>query len=669
MPDAVFTIRPVIAGYTGAMRTLCFLLLLVAFGSIAQAQSEDADIAALREAFALAQDGPGTRYEQAEKRLRDHPMHPWLEYVHLSRDLAQADAKAIDAFLQRHDGQPVAGQLRSDWLRELVRRGDDAGLLGAYRPQGDTALHCAYLHASSASRGDDAAWAAAVRALWLSPRSLPAACDPLLTVAQRRGVIDDALRWQRIMAAAAVGESGLMRFIARALPASDSAKAQAYADFIAMPNARAREWPADARNANIAVIGLSRLARRDADAAETLLDALAVPLVLGAEHIGAVRYQLALWTVASYDAGAAERLARVPASAYDERLHAWRMREALSRGDDAAALAALQVMPAAQRSDSRWRYFEARVLERHGDAAAATALYRQVAQEANFHGFLAADRLDQDYALCPIKVDSAEPIRAALAENPTLTRALTLFRLDHPAWADREWRALLPTLDDAQRVEAVRQARAVGWHNRIFDLGNGADALRLYRLRFPLPYASLLREQARKHALDPAWLAAQIRAESTWMPDARSAANALGLMQIRPGTGKALARQLGIAWRSERTLLQGSTNIRLGSAYLAQMLTRHAQLPYLAIAAYNAGETPVSQWREERPALDADIWIETIPYKETRDYVARVLAFSVIYDWRISGQAIPVSARMRGLTGPEVHHRHFVCNAAGSTTP
>lgn len=653
------------------MRTLCFLLFLVALPAApVHAQPADADIAELREAFALAQDGPGTRYQQAEKRLRGHPMHAWLVYVHLSRDLARADAKAVEAFLRRYHDQPVASQMRSDWLRELVRRGDDARLLRDYRPQDDTALACAWLRARAAIPDDDGTWREATRTLWLNPHSLPAACDPLWAIAQQRGAIDDALRWQRILAAAAAGESGLMRFIARSLPSADADKAKAYAAFIAAPDASARNWPKDARNAAIAVLGLNRLARQDATAAEALLDTLAAPLALSSEQVVRVRYQIALWSAASYESAAAERLARVPVAAFDARLYEWRVREALARGDDGAALAALQAMPAAQRADSRWRYFEARVLQRRGDDAAAKALYQQVAQEPNYHGFLAAERLDQDYALCPLAVRSAEPLRAALAENPTLIRALTLFRLDHLAWADREWRALLPTLDDAQRIEAIAQARAIGWHNRIFDLGKSPDELRLYRLRFPLPYASLLREQAKLHNLDPAWLAAQIRAESTWMRNARSAADALGLMQLLPTTGKAIARRLGVHWRGERTLLQGATNIRLGSAYLAQMLERHQRLPYLAIAAYNAGETPVSQWREQRPDLDPDIWIETIPYQETRDYVARVLAFSVIYDWRISGQATPISARMLGLHGAEIHHRHFVCpTATGSTTP
>src|SRR3546814_20656741 len=108
------------------------------------------------------------------------------------------------------------------------------------------------------------------------------------------------------------------------------------------------------------------------------------------------------------------------------------------------------------------------------------------------------------------------------------------------------------------------------------------------------------------------------------MRNARSAANALGLMQLLPSTGRAIARKLGMHWRGERTLLRGATSIRLGSYHLGEMLERHQRLPYLAIAAYNAGATPVSQWREASPELDTDIWIETIPDKATHAYVAHV---------------------------------------------
>src|SRR5690606_5277386 len=85
-------------------------------------------------------------------------------------------------------------------------------------------------------------------------------------------------------------------------------------------------------------------------------------------------------------------------------------------------------------------------------------------------------------------------------------------------------------------------------------------------------------------------------------------------------------------------------------------------LPYVAIAAYNAGPTPTARWQADRPGMDADFWIETITYKETRDYVARVLAFSVIYDWRLDGNAVPVSDRMHGRSGAA--RKAFACPAA-----
>src|SRR5690606_7557512 len=110
----------------------------------------------------------------------------------------------------------------------------------------------------------------------------------------------------------------------------------------------------------------------------------------GDEARGKVLYQVALWTVASYLPGARERLAKVPRAAYDERLYEWRVREAMARGDDAGAVAAIEFMPAPQREDPRWTYFEARLRERLGQAEAAKGLYRRAADTATFHGFLAA---------------------------------------------------------------------------------------------------------------------------------------------------------------------------------------------------------------------------------------------------------------------------------------
>jgi soluble lytic murein transglycosylase len=378
-----------------------------------------------------------------------------------------------------------------------------------------------------------------------------------------------------------------------------------------------------------------------------------------------VLYQIALWTAASNEPESARRLAAVPASAYDARLHEWRVREALSRSDWRAALAAIGAMGEAQRADSRWSYFEGRLRELTDDQAGARAAYARAAAKPEFHGFLAADRLGQPYVLCPLTPATSAPERDTVGRDPALVRALVLHAIDRKGWAEREWKDALSRFSDTQRRVAVELAQRHGWFDRaVFALGRDAaghprpDELRYYQLRFPLPYKAAIRREAARYRLDPAWVAAEIRAESVFDPRARSPANALGLMQVLPGTGMRVARTLGLPWNGAESLYDPDTSIRLGSAYLRQMLDTYGT-PYFAIAAYNAGPAPVARWQSQRPGMEPDFWIETISYRETRDYVARVLAFSVLYDWRMRGDALPVTARMHGRTGGA--RKKFVC--------
>ncbi|MFN3903436.1 transglycosylase SLT domain-containing protein [Rehaibacterium terrae] len=617
----------------------------------------------LRHALQIAERGSPAQYEAVAKRLADHPLFPWLEYARLRRDLGTATPGRVEGFLRRFDGQPAAQLLREAWLGELIRRQDWPRFLATYRPDSDPTRRCAHAQARLAAGAVDEGWLKDVEALWLNGRSMPDLCDAPFAELQRRGRLTPELRWQRIELAAEAGELGIMRFLARGLPAAEAALAQDYAAFVESPHERAARWPADARSRRIAMHGLVRAARRDPDGVEARLAALTPVLGLGEAERGPVLYQIALWTVASYGEASARRLAAVPASAWDARLHEWQVREALARQDDAAALAALERMPEAQRRDARWRYFEARLRERRGERDLAHALYAEAARDASFHGFLAADRLNQPYALCPKTPRTPAEIAAEVASHPGLVRAFELRRIDRPGWAEREWRAAVAGFDATRRIEAVRLARRQFWHDRaVFFLGReDPDELRYYRLRFPLSYPRTVRAEAERHGLGPAVVAAEIRAESAWMREARSHADARGLMQVLPATGAAVARRHGIAWGGPDTLYRPVTNIRIGTAYLREMIDRHDGKYFLAMAAYNAGPAPVQRWLAQRPDLDPDFWIETIPFKETRDYVARVLAFSVIYDWRLGQESPPVSERMLGRDPPPDRRRAHVC--------
>jgi soluble lytic murein transglycosylase len=641
------------------MRILLIGLILLAAAPPVASATLETRRAEFRAALDQAERGPPLS-PSTRRAVFDHPLYPYVEYAETLRDIRTTRADAVAEVLARHADLPFAAPLRTAWLRELARRRDWQTFSALYRDSTDIELQCHALQARlAAGRNGDLLDQAA--ALWRHGDSRPPACDAAFAQLQSAGRIDATLRWERIELAAAAGNVALMRFVARGLGDAERAQVEAYARFMEAPAATARDWPRNARSRQIAMSGLERHARRDPGASEALLAALAAPLGLDDAQKARVQYAIALWSAASYLPDSARRMAAVPAAHYDERLHEWRAREALSRGDGAAVLAAVAAMPATQRADGRWRYVSARMHQQLGQPAQARPLLAALATEPNYYGFLAADHVGAPYALCPIEPVDDSNTRKALLALPPLQRALELHALGRSNWAIREWNVAVPMLDDDRRRLAVALAVDAGWTDRaVFALAQGEDQ-RLYTLRFPLAHASHLRREARTHSLDPAWVAALIRAESAWQPEARSSADARGLMQLLPGTGAAVAKRHNITWNGVGTLYQPRSNISLGVAYLAEMLQRHDGRPFLATAAYNAGPTPVARWRTQRAPIEPDLWVETIPYKETREYVARIMAFAVIYDWRFGGRAVPVAERMLGRTGKQYAVRDFAC--------
>lgn len=600
---------------------------------------------------------------RGDPSFQRNPLFAWMDALATDKRLREHTPAEVAAVLDRHPEQPASDWLRARWLRELVQREDHQNFLAQYRGSEDASLRCASLNAQLQLDRRDASWKERALALWLRGDSLPGACDAVFARLETEGHLDTSLRWQRIDLAIAEENAGLVRALAGKLPGDQSPVALSYADYLGSPHPHWKDWPLDARSQEVAVRGLRRLAKRDPNAAESLLGAVQRELRLSNTAAGRVRYEIALWTVASYGEQSAERLARVPEANYDPRLHEFRAREAMHRRDWNAALDAFTKMPAEMRADARWQYYEARMREILGQAAAADALFNQAARSPTFFGFLAADRRELDYALCPIEVSEDPTLRNAVAMQPALSRAIGLQRIGRGEFAAREWAALMKGLGDTERKMAIELAQKAGWYDRAtFFIGSQPEDLRHYRLRFPLPYESRIREAAAAQQLDAAWVAAQTRAESSFMSDARSSADARGLMQILPGTGAEMAARLGRPWQGGNSLYDPDTNVELGTAYLRAMMERFEGLPYVAIAAYNAGPAPVLRWRAQHGDLAPDLWIETIPFKETRDYVARVLAFSVIYDWRLDGSARPVTERMLGHFDSQ-QRRKFSCPA------
>ena len=605
-----------------------------------------------REQFPLvweaARHAPDDTWRRLAPGLESYPLFPYLEWAALQRRITQAKTAEVEKFIAAWPDSLPAQIARDAFLLELARRNDWKGFLALAPevPRGKE-LQCDRLQAQLAL-GKPVDFVRDVQPLWASAVALPSACDGVVRWAREHGKLTPAVVWERIALAARAGTGGVVAALAPLLDGAERTAAERIALAVSEPAKALDEaagWADAPRTREAVTVAFERLARRNSELAETQWAKLQARFKLDAVQRGRVLRAVATYRATSYAPDALARLEALPPEQADDATREWRVRVALAAGDYAATLRALDAMAPAQQADARWRYLRARVLVKLNRETEATPLFTAVAQEANFHGFLAADWLQQPYAICPAaEIDTVGDDE--LRRNPNLARAFEFFALDRLTEARREWDFAVAPLSAAQRRGAADLASELGWYDRaVYTLNQGAD-LRLYTLRFPLARRDQIVRAARAAGIDPSWAYGIIRAESAWTSDAHSSADAWGLMQLLPGTAAQLAKSIKLRYGGARDLLDPDTNITLGTRYLAAMAQHYDGSPWLASAAYNAGVDPVGRWIDARDTLEPDFFIETIPYKETREYVARVLAFSLIYDWRLNGTVIPLSSKL-----------------------
>lgn len=600
-----------------------------------------------RSAFQNAEQNLAAGLDSDYHALRHYPLYPYLRYQHLTRHLAAANPAEVRAFLDSYPATPWATRLRTAWLRHLAQQERWTDYLQVAQPSNDVQLECwrrqALLHT-----GQPAAALQHFTSLWLRGSALPAACDPLLAQWQTQDQPSAELRWQRFALAMGNGELKLARYLRGTLPAADGAWAEAWLAVAERPESLLhleRLQGGDAtRLAPLLADGLKRWMRRDALAAADAADLWQQrdPHLLAA--LAETQRQLALWLASDYHPTALARLQALPEALVNQEVREWRIRLHLRLADWAAVLREIESLPPAHAADLRWQYWRARALEGLGRVAEARPIYVHVAGHRDYHGFLAADRLGSAYTMTNVPLHVAPQTLAALLDaTPGLQRAREWYVLGREAEAEGEWRAALRNADSAALRHAALLAQAWGWRYQALTTIARAGYWDDLQLRFPLDYRDLVLASSNA---DAPWVYAVIRQESNFRVDARSPVGALGLMQIMPATGQQIARDLQDP--APPDLLRPATNIRYGAYYLQQIAQRLQNNPMLATAAYNAGPNKVLQWLPSSP-LAADVWVETIPYRETRGYVQRVMEYAAVYGYLLEVQAAqrPLGTRMK----------------------
>ena len=258
--------------------------------------------------------------------------------------------------------------------------------------------------------------------------------------------------------------------------------------------------------------------------------------------------------------------------------------------------------------------------------------------ERSFYGFLAADKLVKEYAFDNTGLTANEVKVAALESRPEVIRARELYYVGQDGRGRSEWDAVVRNLSDADKMQASILAHRWGWHSRAIAAAASLGEYDDLSIRYPLPYQETFEEFSVQASISSTWAYGIARSESLFMRDVKSHAGAVGLMQLMPATGRDVAREIKLPYSGLATLIDPESNIRLGTTYLGQMAERYGGNQVLATAAYNAGPHRVDRWLPKNGTIDARVWIENIPFNETRKYVKRVLAAQAIFHWRMTGQ-------------------------------
>ncbi|HEX8605872.1 MAG TPA: transglycosylase SLT domain-containing protein [Pseudoduganella sp.] len=582
-------------------------------------------------------------------RLADYAIPSYVDYYRLKSHFVAASSGEILAFLQKHEGSAIADRLRNDWLLELGRRGEWAMFdqqFPLFVLKDDTQVKC-YSLMSRLSKGENVA--ADARALLIYPPYYGDGCSALVASLAQTGQFTQEDLWAQVRLAGETNATGPARRIIMLLNGSDKKIAQAI-DVPALVLAKgAGSTKADRE---VFLVALGRAARTSIKLSVLALQKALPGLTAQEQAIGWANIALpASYAVAPETSDYWRRANGAPLS-IDQ--HQWRTRYALRDGNWQLVRDHIAAMPPQLRQDPTWVYWQARTsvaLAGGSMTPEAQSLYQSIADREDYYGLLAAEELGRTVSIpAPGAPVTAAEI-AAIEANPGIRRALKFFDMRLRFEGMREWNWEVRHLSDRELIAVAEYARQHHILDRMVYTSERTRALADYTHRYPAPHDEIMRPTTTTLGLDRAWVYGLIRQESRFVMNAQSSAGASGLMQVMPSTGRWVANKIGLTNFVQDMLSDVRTNILLGANYMNMVLGSMDGSQVLATAAYNAGPGRLRSWRSAlTKPMDATVFIESIPYSETRGYVKNVMTNATYYAALFEGRPQSMKARLGVVT-------------------
>lgn len=621
------------------------LLFLSGMLSAASAWAASGDAAVLQ----AQQDFAARKLANLERAARDvpdgHVLLPYVEYWRLALAGRNEDARIAD-FLARYPGSRLAEMLRADWLKSLGAREDWPLYLAEYpRLVKPDPTHQCYAYRAEWALGTLRRQREAV-ALWFTGRDMPSACTPLFAQMIETGLVNQEDIWRRYRLALDAGNPGVAKAVANVMTVAERPQAARLDQAASNP---ARMLDGDRLDMSrrgdreIALYALDQLARRSSGDAERALRKRLSQFTPA--EAGAAWARLATWAARRHEPLALSWFQQAGAAAVNDFQREWWARAALRAGDWGVVQRVINGMGESMQTQPVWRYWRARALKAGGQRLAANAIFLALSREHYYYGQLAQEELGPVAQAPAINIKMGGNDIAAIGRDPGIARALALQELGLRSDATQEWNWSIRELSDPQLLAAAELARRNEWYDRAINTAERTRELHDFELRFIAPYRELAQQAARDNQIDEAWVFGLMRQESRFINVARSHAGASGLMQIMPATARWIAQRLGIKRFDPSEMQDPAKNIQFGAYYLKHVQTSLDDSPVLATAAYNAGPSRAQRWRADEP-MESAVYIESIPFTETRDYVKKVMSNAMYYAARFGQPSVLLKDRL-----------------------
>lgn len=617
------------------------LLTLLFFGCVdIVAASQDLDFIAARKAFEA---GNSKKLAIKIPRLRGHILESYGDYYQLQLQLDEVksdkkikvDITAVRKFLTSYQGSFLADRIRGQWLKILGETEQWKLFAKEYRSliKEDAELSCyalqQRLYINDIGVRDDAL------SLWLNGKEMPESCMSLFDSLISAKLLTEEDVWKRIRLALEKGKVSVVKQINQYLPKKHALSERKLNSANKNPLrylGRHRKKIKTRADREVILFAMFRLLRSDLGRAYAFWPKVREKFSRSEQSY--FKAQLASRAAYKHDSRALTWFMEAtntsaPALLSDKQIK-WKTRAALRAKDWMTVLESIETMSRLEQQAAAWRYWKARALKEQGKNAEARVIFEPLSTEHHFYGQLAKEELGIVSGTLPESYKIEEEEITAIQKLPGIKRTLALYHLNLRIEATREWLWAIRGFDDRRLLAVAETARRNNFYDIAINTANKTIKLHNFSLRYLAPHRGAMKKALKQKDLDEALVYGLIRQESRFIAKARSGAGAIGLMQLMPATAKWIAKKSGVRNYRKKLVSQVETNLMLGTYYLEYVLTLFDNKSLLASAAYNAGPSRAKKWRGEE-LLEGAIYAETIPFKETRNYVKKVMSNSMYY--------------------------------------